>query len=128
MKHPDKKKLRKFGISLSIALTVISWVFYFKGKSLFLFLGPLAAIILLTALLFPRGLKYIKIVLEGLVKGLSNFLSGLILIVIFYLVFTPLGLLMRLFKKYPLDQKVSSEKYSYWRDFYPNTSNSEEQF
>jgi hypothetical protein len=50
--------------------------------------------------------------------------TRLILCAIFYLVFTPIGLVMRLLKIDPLDRKIDKNKNSYWikkekKDFCP---------
>ena len=41
--------------------------------------------------------------------------TRLILFIIFYLVFTPIGLVMRLFGVDLLDKKIDKNKNSYWR-------------
>jgi ABC-type uncharacterized transport system permease subunit len=41
--------------------------------------------------------------------------TRLILIVMFYLIFTPMGLVMRLFGADPLGLKVEKDKGSYWK-------------
>lgn len=55
-------------------------------------------------------------VFKKISQGLGWLNTRLLLIIIFYLIFTPIGLIMKLFREEPLSRKIEKEKSSYWLD------------
>ena len=109
-----KKSLKKFGITMAIALLVISGILFLKNKDasypviisvLFLSLGLIAPSTL--------RLTYIIWMKFALILGWIN--TRLILIIMFYLIFTPIGLIMRIFRTDLLERKLEKSKTSYWK-------------
>lgn len=79
--------------------------------------GPvflIAAAFFAPALLIPLALKpvYIAWMRLALVLGWIN--TRLILLVMFYLILTPVAAIMRLFKNDPLERKIEKGRDSYW--------------
>ncbi len=110
----DRTALRKFGLTLAIAFLLISGLFLFRQRhnlaayslaiSLLFVIMRLAPVILLKPV-------YITWMRFAAVLGWVN--TRVILLVLFGLVFTPLGLLMRLFKIDLLERKGNSA--TYWK-------------
>ena len=104
---------RNFGIVFSIVFLLISIYPLFKSGDirvwslivsfLFLILG-----ILNSKILFPLNKLWHKF---GLLLG--KFVSPLIMMIIFFLVVTPIGILMRLFNKDILNLKFNNKE-TYW--------------
>lgn len=125
---PDRGELRKFAISLIIGFPVIAVVFFvvkwIKAGELpelrfFLLLGGIGAATGLGCLLVPviaRPLYYVWYTLAACIGiVLANLLFGLL----FYGLFAPLGLFMRLIGRDPLNLKFKRGTPSYWIDAPP---------
>ncbi|NIR51219.1 hypothetical protein GWO43_21650 [candidate division KSB1 bacterium] len=113
----DKKTLRKFGFTIAAALGVIGLLVFFVGShsQRAFWLWGAGALFLVFGELLPASLKYIHIVWMGLAFVLGWIVSRLILSVLFYLVITPIGLIMRLFGKDPLDREIDRDAVTYWK-------------
>lgn len=102
---------RKFGIVLVLVLAVLGGVFLWRGHEEvsygFWLVGLLALIILFAS---PALMRYPRRALQAV--GWFN--NQLILGLVFYLVFTPTGLIMRLLGKDPLDKNWKKKQESYW--------------
>ncbi len=113
----NKKELRKFGIILSCILFAIARLQFLKGRtSIALWLGVIAGTVLLAAIFFTNSIKPVYWLLSRLGKIIGWVNTKLLLIIIFYLLCTPIGLLRRLFQGDPLDRKIEKEKATYWLD------------
>ncbi len=120
--------LRKFGITIGVALIAIIGLIYFKRRLFSMPLFTTALILLALSWLKPVILKpaYTAWMKFAFVLGWIN--TRLLLIIIFYFVFTPIGLVMRLFGMDLLNRKVDKKKESYWEKKEPGTGNYERQF
>lgn len=92
------KELRTFGLSLGLGLMIISTVLRLKSRSYF-YLPPLALLVVFLAFLKPEALRLIKNLLEKIGRIITAFLTWILLVIAFYLIVTPLGLIARLFRK-----------------------------
>jgi len=102
---------RKFGLSLTLALALVTGLFWWRGHPTLTWIFGLAGLITLAGLILAPGLlKYPR---AGL-RAVGWFNSQLILALVFYLVFTPAGVLMRIFKKDPLAKRWNKNLDSYW--------------
>jgi len=111
----DKKSLRQFGITMGVAFLVITLIILARHRHNIIPTTIASAIFLILAFTAPVLLKptYILWMRLAFILGWIN--TRLILFIIFYLVFTPVGLGMRLFKVDLLDRKIDKNKESYWR-------------
>jgi len=110
----SKKSLRKFGLTMAVAFSVIALIILARHKQ---GAGPIfsiAAVFFLFALLTPAALKlaYIAWMKLAFILGWAN--TRLILLAMFYLVLTPVGIAMKLFNNDPLDRKIEKGRGSYW--------------
>lgn len=125
-----KMDLKKFGITMGAAFLVISTLFFLRqehGGAVSSLL--ISFIFFITGLILPVLLKPIYIIWMRFAFILGWVNTRIILIILFYLVFAPIGLAMRLFKVDLLE--ISKKKESYWKkkeklDF--NPLNYERQF
>jgi len=112
MKHieiPDKKGLREFGLVTGGLLAVLFGLFlpWLFGFSYPLWPWIVAGVLWGLALVIPNSLKrvYQGWMSFALVIGWVN--TRLILAIVFYLIITPMGSIMRLFGKNPVKNKPS---------------------
>jgi len=110
----QQKELRKFSEGLAIILTLISIINFFLNGQIYLFLLPATLIVLLFGLLLPRWIKPLFWLMTRIGNILNWIITSLILVLLFYLVFTLIGLIMRLANKQLLDLKFKDKRDSYW--------------
>jgi len=112
---PQRSDYRKFGVSVGCVLLVFSALMIWLTKPTAAWvLGAAGAFLLLAGLALPAALALPYRAWMGLAHALGWFNTRLLLIVVFFLVLTPLGLLIRLLGKRPLDMKWDPEADSYW--------------
>lgn len=111
----DKKQIRTFGFGAAVILTTLAlWNFY-KGSPtspvIFLVIGIILGIL---ALFFPSAIKPVYIVFMKVAHILGWINTRILLAFIFYVILTPIGLIMRIFGKDFLDESIDPARKSYW--------------
>ncbi len=109
-----RSDLRKFGITMGIVLGLLGGLFLWRGRVYYQYFFVLSPIFLLLGLIAPILLKPIQKVWMSLAIIIGWFMSRLILIILFYLILTSVGLLARLFGKQFLDLRINKSHKSYW--------------
>jgi hypothetical protein len=110
----DRQRLRKFGYTVAIGFTVIGAVSWWRHHTVApIVLWSLAVLNGVPALVAPKVLRPVERVwmIVGDYLGWIN--TRIILTALFYIVVTPAGLLMRLFRD-PLDRELYETRASYW--------------
>jgi hypothetical protein len=108
------RDLRKFGLTIGGVFVLLGLLFLLRHRSSYpLFLGAGAGLTAL-AVIWPRALKYVYIAWMALAFTLGLVMSNVILVLFFFLVVTPIGLLARLFQKDFLARKWDKQAASYW--------------
>ena len=115
---PSPGQLRLFGLLLAIALAVIGLLLFNKtgaltGSAVLWCAAGLAALLAAVA---PAGLRYPYLGLTYAALPIGIVVSTVVLLVIFYLLLTPLALVFRLVRRDPLDRRLIPEAKSYWRE------------
>jgi hypothetical protein len=110
-----RRELQRFGITMSIVLGLIGGLFLWREKGYYSYFLMLSTAFLLLGLTVPILLKPIHKVWMTLAVLLGWLMTRVILGVLFYLVVTPIGLLLRLLGKDVLDLKSNRNAVdSYW--------------
>lgn len=128
----NTKELRKFGVTMAFALAAVGGLILYRHKDYYWVFFLLSTVFLCFGLLCPVLLKpiYKSWMTLGIVMGW--FVSKLILAIVFYLVLTPIALLMRVSGKDFLNIKFKrNSSGSYWLPKQNNDSenrNYEKQF
>lgn len=121
-------ELRRFGIGLAIILTVIGGFFDWTKS----WPGPtcmaLALVCVLLAIAGPRLLRPPEWLWSHLGRWLGYVSTYLILIATFYLMITPIGLVMRLLGKGGLKLKWTPGAASYWEPVIPGADHPDKPF
>lgn len=118
-----KITLRKFSVSMFIALLIIGSVFLLKHRALYVWFYLAGTVILLTGLLATNLLKPLYWLWMRLAFILGWINTRIILLIIFYLIFTPIGIAIKLFGVDLLERKIETERESYWQDISKGKSN-----
>ena len=110
----DTATLRKFGFVVGGVFALLGGLFYLRHKAHWpYFVWPGAALICL-GLILPRALKWIYLAWMTLAVLLGFVVSHVLLVVFFYLVVFPIGLLARIVGKDFLSLKLDRDAKSYW--------------
>jgi len=108
IKNDEIRKKRRSAIIGSIILFIVGTLHLWKGNvRLCIILYLLSATIFILSIFFTR--IFIKIT-----NAISECITGFLLSVVFYLFITPVALIMKLFRKDPLDKKIDKQRNSYW--------------
>lgn len=108
------KSIRNFGITFLVVLAIIGGILVCKGRPLGYAGIGLGVLFFGLGIWAPATLRAVYRVWMGLAVVLGFFMSRIILSILFYLVVTPVGLMMRLLRKDVLDQKWDKGAASYW--------------
>ena len=119
--NTNKKNLqlpsnRNFGLFFSIIFSIISFYFYLKDNFpiafLFIFIALIFFIVVFTK---PKLLRPLNRMWMKLGTFLGRIVSPLILGLIFFSIFTPVGIIMRLLSRDELLLRFKNKK-SYWQN------------
>lgn len=108
------KEPRKFGFSLGLGLNILGCILFYRHKGYFIWFSTTGSIVLIAAILYPKILVPLKKLLDRLIFIIGWLASTISLLIAFYLIFTPIGLLLRIFKKDLLQQNIDKKTHSYW--------------
>ena len=110
---------RQFGLVAGLLLLAVSlWPVLSRGRIRLPVLG-LAAAMLLLAALAPSLLHPLNYLWTKLGALLARMVNPVVMAALFYLVFTPFGLLLRLLGKSPLRLRADPQAASYWMERQP---------
>jgi len=110
----QKNNLKKFGMTMGSAFLIISGIVFLRHRH------GVQAPVIIAGIFFVLGLaaspilKPVYVVWMRLAFVLNWISTRVILIVLFYLMLTPIGLLMRLLGKDPLDRRIEKNRDTYW--------------
>ncbi|MDP2912327.1 MAG: SxtJ family membrane protein [Candidatus Omnitrophota bacterium] len=107
-------ELRRFGFSLGLGLNILGCVLFYRHREHFIWFSGIGSIALILAVLRPIILAPLKKVLDKLIFIIGWVTSVLSLLIAFYLIFTPIALLLKVFGKDLLNQKVDKTAGTYW--------------
>lgn len=111
----SKKDLRKFGLTIGIAFLLLAVLLFVTKKNSFPYFGTLGIILIIIGLAVPGILKPFNKIWMSLSIILGWIMTRVILTILFYFAITPIGLLVKLFRKDFLDLKIDKSKNSYWQ-------------
>jgi hypothetical protein len=99
---------------MALPLTLVAAIGAWRGHTILpVLVGGLAVTLAGLGLAAPRGLRPVHRVWMKLADALAWFNTRLLLGLVYYLVMTPIGLLMRLLGRDPLDRRLH-DRASYW--------------
>jgi len=107
--------MKRFGITMGMGFLVIAIIVLFGNRHNPLFIFFVSFVFFVLAFLRPLILKpiYVFWIKMAFLLGWVN--TRIILIVLFYTLFTPIGLVMKLFRIDLLDMAIDRNRESYWR-------------
>lgn len=109
----DSRELRKLGLTFLLVLGLVGGLLVWKGRLAGPYLLGGAALFGLWGLIWPSGLGPIFRLWMSLAIVLGFIVSRLLLTALFFLVITPIGLVLKLSGKDLLDMRIG-DRDSYW--------------
>ena len=123
MTEPIKRKRslraeREFGLIVGGVLLLLSswWIYRGKFHSATQFTLPIAGVLVLLGIIFPRALVYPNKAWMALAEVLSFISTRIILAFVYFAILTPIGVVKRLFGWDPLNRRAAASD-SYWRPY-----------
>ena len=106
---------RSFGFVFAIIFVGISFYLITKDKNIYLLTISISILFFLLAVFKPFLLKKPNILWFHFGKFLNSIISPLVMAIIFLVIVTPIGLIMRILKKDILNKKFDKSKKNYWQ-------------
>lgn len=125
-----RKQLQEFGITIGMVLALIGAYFFWRGRPAFYWLLISAAIFFFLGLIWPAALKPLQKIWMSLAVVMGFFMTRLILLILFYLIITPIGFFLKVRGKDLLGLKFDKNAPSYWlpKKGNPDRTSYEKQF
>jgi len=111
---PQRSDLRKFAFVFGGALVVLSTLFWYKGSPIYPWLAVPGALVAAIGAIAPQILRALYFVWMAIGLVLGTIMTSIILTIVFVVAITPIGLVMRLLGKDPLQRKLDPEASTYW--------------
>lgn len=111
----SKGDLKKFGLTVGGILLLIGLFLFYKQRSSAVYWMVAGSILIVLAFSAPMVLKPLNKIWMTFGIILGWIMSRVVLIILFYLVLTPTGLIAKLVGKDFLDRKIDRTKNSYWQ-------------
>jgi hypothetical protein len=109
-----RKELRDFGITLGAVCGLFGALLFWRGRSSYMTFVTLCGVFLVSGVLFPTILKPLQRIWMAFSLLLGWIMTRIILVMLFYLVITPLGVIRRLLSKDSLIRKLNEQCDTYW--------------
>ena len=127
MKIENKFANRNFGIVFFVVFLTISLWPLFNGNEIRVWSLVISLIFLILGILNSKILTPLNKAWLRFGIFLGNFISPIVMGIVFFLVVTPIGILMKLFRKDLINLKRNN-KHSYWIDRPKTKNNMKKQF
>lgn len=126
--QPDAKELRKFGLVVLIGFAIIGAIFFFTARTTpAYYLWGIGAVFGFSGLTGTAIARPFYFIWMGFAFVIGNIMSRIIMFLVFFVVVTPLGLIMRLTGRDRLRLKKSNAS-SLWVDAPSAKQNYQRQF
>lgn len=111
MVKPDKTELRQFGLLLAGFIAAI-WLL-FAGIQNVLWMAVVTTVLILVSLVVPVALRPVHWLLLKFGHAVSKVLNPVLLGVVYFVIITPMGLAMKLFRYDPMRRTRDAAAESY---------------
>ena len=115
-RHPAGRTLRQFAALFLVAFGVIGYLVLRRTGSTdaAVAIWAVAALVFVVGLIRPQAIRLVYVGLIYLAFPIGWVVSHILLALVLYFVFTPIGWALRLLGRDPLERKLDPEASSYW--------------
>jgi hypothetical protein len=118
----DKKRIRSFAIIMAVALSILGGLLFWWDKTHgATVLWSVGGAMLVLGMVLPVVLWPLERIWFYFAVALGWLNTRILLSVVFYLIITPTGWVMRLFRKDVLERQFRTSKETYWHDISDET-------
>jgi hypothetical protein len=116
IRHIDKsdKAIKKTSVTVGIVLLIITFALWYHDKTSFIYFGAVGGLFVILSYIAVPLLRPFHKAWMMLALILGWLMSRVILIILFYLVLTPIGLVAKIFGKRFLELKIDKNAETYW--------------
>ena len=111
--HPTDRQLRQFGVICLFALPGIGWI-WGGGTTAITVLAVIGLLLAVTGMVLPSVLKPVFLALTIVATPIGMVIGELAMLMIYFGVFLPLGLVFRIAKRDSLQLRLDRGGESYW--------------
>jgi len=111
---PTDRQLRQFAIICLFALPAVGWI-WSGGTQVVSLLAAIGLAIAIAGILVPKVVKPIFLALTIVATPIGMVISELALLLIYFAVFLPIGLLFRVMKRDALHLNLDRKAVTYWQ-------------
>ena len=121
--NPSKKELRVFGLCALAFLCLVGWMVFRRTGSLPVAgaVAGLGVVLAGLALTVPQVLRPVWVVLMVVNYPIGWVVTHVVMALIFYLVVTPVGVIMRLTGRDPMERAFDRSAKTYWKPRRPDS-------
>ena len=114
--NPPRHQLRQFAVLFLIFIGGLGTVLYFKGKPLIVseILWNLSWIVCLAGLIYPPLVRPVYVAMMAVALPIGFVVSTILMLIIYFLIMAPIGLVMRLFGYDPMRMRPAAATESFW--------------
>lgn len=114
--NPTRRQLTVFGLSWLVVFGVLGGISWWKTGSFVQagVLGTIGGVIPALGLVWPGSLRIVFLAASYATAPIGFVVSYVILAVVYYLVLTPIGIVLRLAGKDPMQRRFDGSAKTYW--------------
>jgi membrane protein YdbS with pleckstrin-like domain len=114
--NPTAKQLRQFSLLLVVFLAALGWLFWKSQSPAWAITATTAAVVSgLIGILRPNLMRVVYVAWLAAAFPIGWLVSHLLLAAIYYLVITPIGVMMRICRYDPLQRRFDPQAETYWK-------------
>jgi hypothetical protein len=110
----ERQRRRRFGLTIGTAFLILAAFLYWKQRPTWPIFASLGGLSILLGLVVPLALGPVERIWMKLARAMGWVMTRVILGIIFLLLFTPAGLIMRLLGKDPMELRFDDRVGTYW--------------
>ncbi|MBI4665212.1 MAG: hypothetical protein HY751_02250 [Nitrospinae bacterium] len=115
------KEVRTTWTGFTVIFGVIGGILWWRGRAAYPYFLGASAFFAFFAAFAPMALLPFYRLWIKFAAALAWFNTRLLLAIVFYLIITPTGLIMRALGKDPMDRRIDKSAATYWKKREPNT-------
>jgi hypothetical protein len=113
-KKTGLRELRKFAYTVGTVFILISLYLLIKSSGFYIYPGLAGLVLFILGIWRPESLKRLYIGWMFVAILIGYVMTGVILTLIYFIIFTPVALILKLAGKDILHQKIEPQKDTYW--------------
>lgn len=111
-----REELYKFGVTMSVVLVLLGGASWWRAGTAYIYLLPLSLFFLVSGIFAPGYLKYLHRIWMSFAVIMGWIMTPVIMLIVFYLLFCPIGFMLKLRKHGHAVSGIDKKAESYWNE------------